>query len=458
MSLATAARERLGALRATGERYLGVVDVLVAAALTVGGLVEVVSLIYTAPVALAVASCVVSTGSVALRRLAPFTVAVVATAAMTVYEIATHDPDGSFMAPAAVLVYYYAGRSAAERRAWTRLATLLGVALVVSPLIDTALGGSSLLSALSGWPLTVVPIAAGLVVARQTALVRRLAATTASLQAEQRVRAQRLLSEERNRVARELHDVVAHHVSVMVIQAGGARLVAETHTAAADAALRVVERSGREALADLRRIMGVMRRSDAPGADTSVGLAHVDQIVARARAGGVRVDVEVRGRLDRVPAAIDLVAYRVVQEAVTNVVKHARPATARVTISVDEQALDVSVIDDGAPPVTPGLPGSGQGLIGMRERVALYGGQLTSRKRAGGGFEVRAAIPLRSEPLDLSGVMVTLGSAPTVVHDEQHWRSGGWLQPDRGRMWRWPDVGWSHSRSMRSPTSTGAAR
>ena len=228
MSVMAAARERLGALPAAAGRSLGLVDVAVAAALTVGGLVEVANLSYSAPVALGVGSCVVSIAPVAVRRRAPFVVAVVATAAMAVYEIATHDPDGSFMVPAGVLVYYSAGRSAAERAAWTRLAALFGYALVASPLIYAVITRSSLLGALSGWPLTVVPVAAGIVVARRAVLVRQLAEATASLRDEQQVRAERILGEERNRVARELHDVVAHHVSVMVIQAGAARLVTAT--------------------------------------------------------------------------------------------------------------------------------------------------------------------------------------------------------------------------------------
>ena len=107
-----------------------------------------------------------------------------------------------------------------------------------------------------------------------------------------------------------------------------------------------------------------------------------------------------RGRLDQVPAAIGLVAYRVVQEALTNVVKHARPATARVAISVGAQSLDLRITDDGAPSATPALPGTGHGLIGMRERVALYGGHLKSAHQSDGGFEVHATIPLRTEPLD----------------------------------------------------------
>ena len=412
MTVGAAMRERLGALWAAGGRHLGIVDVLVAVALTVGGLVEVAALSYSAPVALGVASCVVSIGSVALRRRAPLVVAVVATTAMTVYEVVTHDPNGSFMVPAGILVYYSAGRSAADRAAWTRLAALLGYVLVAAPLIEAALGGSSLLSALSAWPLIVLPVLAGVVVARHATLVRHLAEATEKLRDEQRIRAQRLLGEERNRVARELHDVVAHHVSVMVIQAGGARLVVAADPVAADMALQVVERSGRGALADLRRIMGVIRRSEAPDADTSIGLAHLAQLLDRTRASGVPVEVEVHGQLDHVPPAVDLVAYRVIQEALTNIVKHAREATALVAISVGEQSLIVSVVDSGAdsgPEVRQALPGSGHGLIGMRERVALYGGQLTSGNRAGSGFEVRADIPLRTEPLD-----------PREVDDEVH--------------------------------------
>ncbi|HVT68624.1 MAG TPA: histidine kinase, partial [Trebonia sp.] len=170
--------------------------------------------------------------------------------------------------------------------------------------------------------------------------------------------------------------------------------------AAAGAALGVVEQSGREALTDLRRIMGVLRRRDAPDAASPAALSHLDALVDRTRSSGVPVDVRVSGRVDQVPAAVDLVAYRVVQEALTNVVKHARPATARLTVSVGQQMLEVTVTDDGAPSAAPGLPASGHGLAGMRERVELYGGRLESRHRPEGGFEVRAVIPLRTGPLD----------------------------------------------------------
>jgi signal transduction histidine kinase len=336
---------------------------------------------------------------VAARRRVPFGAAIVSIIGLVAYQISTKDPDGSFIVPAILLVYYYVGRSAARRQAWTPLALLLGYALVANVVIEAGTGPFSILAALATWPIMVVPVAAGILVERQAALMRRLTEATASLRDEQRVRADRMLGEERNRVARELHDVVAHHVSVMVIQAGAARLVATRDQATADIALGVVERSGRDALADLRRIMGAMRRGDAADAGPSAGLEHLDQLADRARASGVQVEVRVNGRIDHVPTAVDLVAYRVVQEALTNVVKHARAASSCVVIDVGRQRLDVTVTDDGANSIGPAVPGSRHGLIGMRERVALYGGELTSGRRAAGGFEVHAAIPLRAEPL-----------------------------------------------------------
>jgi signal transduction histidine kinase len=400
MTIAATAPGRWAGLRVPASRLLGAVDVIVAVLLTVGGVAAVAHLTYSAPAAVGVTSCVICTGSVAVRRRVPFTAAVVATAALTVYQIATRDPDGSFIAPAIVLVYYYAARSAAECRAWKRLAALLGYALAAILLIEAGSGTFSLAGALTAWPMMLIPAAAGLIVARHVWLTRQLAEATASLRDEQRGRAARALGEERNRIARELHDVVAHHVSVMVIQAGASRLMAVADAAAAGTALRVVEQSGREALTDLRRIMGVLRRQDVPDAALPWGLGHLDALVRRTRSSGVAVEVQLSGRIDQVPAAAELVAYRVVQEALTNVVKHARTATARVTISVGPQVLQVTVTDDGARSAAPGLPGSGHGLAGMRERVELYGGTLESGYRAVGGFEVRATIPLRTEPVD----------------------------------------------------------
>ena len=399
MTAAGRAFARLAAVRAPGRRALITADVLVAALLSIGGVFAAARLHYSAPTAIGVVSCLGCTAAVAVRRFAPLTVAVFGLAALVVYQSVTNDPDGSFIAPAVILVYYSAGRSAAEREAWKRLAALLGYALIGNIVIVAVTGPFSLLDALGAWPLMVVPAAGGVVVARHASLLRRLAATTAQLREEQQVHADRLVGEERNRIARELHDVVAHHVSVMVIQAGAARLVATADQVATDRALQVVERSGREALVDLRRVMGVMRRDDTSYPTATAGLAHLDQIVERARASGVPVDVQVTGRLDQIPTAVDLVAYRVVQEALTNVVKHARPARAYVSIDVGAHTVDMTIADDGAQVSALVLPTSGHGLIGMRERVVLFGGTLTSGPRPGGGFEVRASLPLRREVL-----------------------------------------------------------
>ena len=437
MTITAAAPGRWAGLRAAAQQRLGAVDVVVSVLLTIGGLVQVAHLRYPAPVVVGVSSCLLCTGSVAVRRRIPFTAALVAGTALAVYQISTKDPDGSFIAPAILLVYYYAGRSATERRAWEKLAALLGYALAVNVLLEAGTGPFSLLGALGGWLIMLLPAAAGMVVARHASLTRRLAQATASLRDEQRVRAARALGEERNRMARELHDVVAHHVSVMVIQAGASRLMAAADVATAGTALRVVEQSGREALADLRRIMGVLRRRDTPDAAIPASLRHLDVLVDRTRSSGMRVDVHVSGRVDQVPAAVDLVAYRVVQEALTNVVKHASSATARVAISVGQQMLEVTVTDSGAQSAmavlsTSGLPASGHGLVGMRERVALYGGKLESFHRAAGGFEVRALIPLRTDPLGLHEAR----DQAAVSGSPRRWRPATatrWLTIVRGR-------------------------
>ncbi|HEX3516423.1 MAG TPA: histidine kinase [Trebonia sp.] len=399
MTTAAAPPARLAGLRALAGRLLGPLDMLVAVLLTVGGLAEVTRLTYAAPAALGVTSCVLCTATVAVRRRIPFTAAATAVTALTAYQIATHDPDGAFVAPAMVLTYYYAGRSAAERRAWRRLAALLGYGLAGMAAIGLGTG-TFVPGSLGAWAFMLLSAAAGVIVARHVSMTRQLAEATASLRDEQRVRAARALGEERNRIARELHDVVAHHVGVMVIQASAARLMAAADPAAGRAALRVIEQSGGEALVDLRRIIGVLHRQDTPDGAMPAGLAHLDALAERTRLSGVPVEVQASGPVDQVPAAVDLVAYRVVQEALTNVVKHARSASARVMISVGRHSLWVMVTDDGAGPAGPGLPASGHGLAGMRERVELYGGTLVSRHRAGGGFEVRADIPLRSGPLE----------------------------------------------------------
>jgi signal transduction histidine kinase len=201
---------------------------------------------------------------------------------------------------------------------------------------------------------------------------------------------------ERARIARELHDVVAHGVSVMVVQAGGARRQLRADPDRAREALDAVESSGREALVEMRRLVGVMRPDapEAPGRAPAPGLERLDDLVDRARDAGLPVELRVEGERDRLTAGIDLAAFRVVQEALTNTIKHAGAAHAAVTVRYRPEAVELEVADDGrgeAPDVAP--PPGGHGLVGMRERVAMYGGELETGARAEGGFAVKARLP-----------------------------------------------------------------
>jgi signal transduction histidine kinase len=189
-------------------------------------------------------------------------------------------------------------------------------------------------------------------------------------------------------------------MSVMVVQAGGARRVLEKDPARAEHALQLIEETGREALTEMRRLLGVLREDDdaaAPERLPQPSLDSLDDLVEECRAAGLPVAVRRRGDERPLPPGIDLAAFRIVQEALTNVRRHAGPAVAGVTITYGEGAVEVEVADNGrglgADPPSSGA-GPGHGLVGMRERVALYGGSVSAGPRPGGGFAVRAQLPL----------------------------------------------------------------
>ncbi|MFN2502925.1 MAG: sensor histidine kinase, partial [Acidimicrobiales bacterium] len=208
--------------------------------------------------------------------------------------------------------------------------------------------------------------------------------------------ARRAVFDERVRIARELHDVVAHHVSVMGLQAGGARRVMARQPGRAEEALSSIEASSRQAVAELHRLLGFLRR-DADGEDSAPqpDLRQLDTLVADVARGGLHVDVSVEGQPRPLPPTVELSGYRIVQEALTNVVRHAGAAKARVTIRYERRALQLDVVDDGSGAAPDaGNTGAGLGLIGMRERVGLHGGQLSVGPRPDGGFGVCASIPI----------------------------------------------------------------
>jgi signal transduction histidine kinase len=205
-------------------------------------------------------------------------------------------------------------------------------------------------------------------------------------------RARAAVADERARIARELHDVVGHSVSVMTVQASAVRRLLRPHQERQREALLVVEQTGREALAEMRRMVGVLRRpEEGPALAPQPSLEHVDKLVEHAREAGLAVELSIEGTPEQLPAGVDLTAYRLVQEGLTNALKHARARQAEVRVRYGEGHVEVTVSDDGHG-VGSG-EGGGHGLVGMRERVSVYGGELEAGPRAGGGYRLRARLP-----------------------------------------------------------------
>jgi signal transduction histidine kinase len=250
--------------------------------------------------------------------------------------------------------------------------------------------------------VTPVEIGFGLVVAFVVWYVgRRLrsrAEHVVQLQLEQAAEARRAIAEERTRIARELHDVVAHRVSLMTVQAGAAKTVAADDLESAMLAMEAVEDAGRQALSELRHLLDVLRpEAEVDGLGPQPGLADVPRLVGQFEQAGLEVSLTMHGARTDLPARVALSAYRIVQEALTNVLKHAGP-TARtdVRLSTDDDRVVIEVLDDGRGATI--LPGSGQGIVGMRERAQLLGGSLDAGPRPDGGFRVVASLPIDEEP------------------------------------------------------------
>src|SRR5207302_7713212 len=202
----------------------------------------------------------------------------------------------------------------------------------------------------------------------------------------------RAAAEEQARISRELHDVIAHNVSVMTIQAAAARDVFETDPTRARAALASIESTGRAALTELRRLPSAVRDGGQPELAPQPGLAGLEELVEQVRRAGLEVDLTVQSERPPLPAALDLSAYRIVQEALTNTLKHASARHAWVEVRFQDGRLDVVVRDDGVGAAPNG--DSGRGLVGMRERVHLLGGSLDAGPQPGGGYLVSAQLPV----------------------------------------------------------------
>jgi signal transduction histidine kinase len=228
---------------------------------------------------------------------------------------------------------------------------------------------------------------------RRSAYAAALRERAERAERERETAARVAVAEERARIARELHDVVAHSVSVMVLHTGAVRRLLRDDQVRERDALGAVERTGREALLEMRRLLGVLRAPDEQAElGPQPGLSELPALVARTEAAGLPVGLRVEGEPATLPLGVDLSAYRIVQEALTNSLKHAGPAHAEVAIRYRPGAVELEITDDGRGGATTN--GGGHGLIGMRERATLYGGELSAGPREGGGFVVRARLPI----------------------------------------------------------------
>jgi signal transduction histidine kinase len=266
---------------------------------------------------------------------------------------------------------------------------ILGLAAVVAgPIVVAAVVGNGYNGALA-WDAIVAAV---------MLLVRRVVGErdrrAALAERERDVAAREAVLEERARIARELHDVIAHNVSMMVLQAGAERRVLDGGNGSTSQVLQGIESTGRSALTEMRRLVGMLRRDGAEPLAPQPGLADLPELVTAVRSAGLPVDLAVTGEQRDLPAGIELSAYRIVQEALTNALRHAGKARASVRLRYGEDKLEVEVVDDGSG-VATAAGGGGHGLVGMRERVALYGGRFAASGRPEGGFAVRVELPVR---------------------------------------------------------------
>ena len=327
----------------------------------------------------------------AVRRRHPTPVLVVAGAGIATYSGLGYAESGGSLG---VLVAFYTVAAHSDRRTATisAIITALGILITFSNYIERDPRVASQMMGVyvqysAAWLL-------GTYLQGRRQDVRALRERAERLEREREERARLAVAEERSRIARELHDVVAHHVSVMVVQAGAARRVAASDPTSARAAMAAVESAGRTALSEMRRMLEALRQDD-PDLEPEPSLAQVDSLVARVRAAGLPVELQVAGDRPDVPAGVDLAAFRIVQEALTNVVKHAGQATASVRIAYATDRVEVEVTDDGRGAAAHlGEESGGRGLVGMRERAVLYGGTVETGPRTGGGYRVHAAFPI----------------------------------------------------------------
>ena len=335
------------------------------------------------PASLAVVTLIAA--GVYLRRISPFAAIALAVGSLILIELIGEELSGYAAGPffAVLLVTFTAG---AHLEGWRLVAAFaLGSALVIGSdaVRDDGIGDVIFSTAFA----VGAPMLFGQLIVNRSRLNRALREKASRAEAERREQAESAALEERTRIAGELHDVVAHALSAMTVQAAAARRLAEGDPARARAAFATVEHTGRDALSELRRLLGVLRKGDEDIAlAPQPSLAHVDALARRVRAAGLPVEMTVSGAVRALPAGVDLTAYRLVQEALGVARDTGHAGRAAVRIAYGDSDVRVEVADDGGT--------QGRRLLGMRERVAVYGGELATAPAAGGGWHVSARLPL----------------------------------------------------------------
>jgi len=353
---------------------------------------------FPGPALVHTAGVLVMAAGLAVRNRAPGLCLAAVLAALVVER--AYEPPGDATVSAewfiAMLVAFYCVGARCElKSAAIRLAAgvvAISVVNAVNVITDHSTAGESA----GVYPFVFTLWAAGVAVRRLRLRASRLEDRVVVLARERDEKAREAAAHERARIARELHDVVAHSVSTMVLQASGARQVLRSHPDDANEAIRSVEVAGRQALRELRRLLGILRTDDRPRLDPQPGVADIEPLVGQMRDAGLTVELELTGGPLALAPGFDLAAYRIVQEALTNVLKHAGRVATSVQVTFGGDALEL-VIRNAGPIPEPNGEGPGHGLVGMRERAYLYGGSVRAGPDDGGGFTVHARLPLEGE-------------------------------------------------------------
>jgi signal transduction histidine kinase len=376
-------------------RVQGTGDVLLAAVLAFTSVVPVLALgdlSWGRSKALGVALGLLSTVPVAWRARRPLTAFAIVLFAngACLYAAA---PIGAAFQPfvALTLTAYSVGSRAEGRRALWAPPVLLAASAPV--FVAARLHGQQSGNIIPSLVWLVAAWAVGRTVRSWRHKNVTLQAANRELSEQRELQAQAAVAVERGRIARELHDVVAHNVSMMVVQAGAAARVLHGEQPDVRNALDVIAATGRETVDEMRTLLGVLRSDDGPASlKPQPGLADLEQLVSGVREAGLPVTLRIEGTPRPLPTALDLSAYRIVQEALTNALRHAGPARADVTVRYEDGLVSLEIADTGRGP--GGGHGTGHGLVGMRERAAMFGGELQALPRPEGGFAVRARLPL----------------------------------------------------------------